>query len=93
MIYLVEYQLRSFQEKNVSSSGGLEPPTFRLTVERANQLRHEDRCERSAFLEPMDLKHAAIIQTVALKFFRNRQVYVQNENIMHLKDDIRKWVN
>ena len=26
-----------------ASSGGLEPPTFRLTVERANRLRHEDR--------------------------------------------------
>ena len=24
-----------------SPSGGLEPPTFRLTVERASQLRHE----------------------------------------------------
>ena len=24
--------------------GGLEPPTFRLTVERANQLRHGSRC-------------------------------------------------
>ena len=28
--------------KKNASSGGLEPPTFRLTVERANQLRHED---------------------------------------------------
>ena len=27
--------------KTTSLSGGLEPPTFRLTVERANQLRHE----------------------------------------------------
>ena len=25
----------------LSSPGGLEPPTFRLTAERANQLRHE----------------------------------------------------
>ena len=25
-----------------ASSGGLEPPTFRLTVERAIRLRHED---------------------------------------------------
>ena len=28
-------------EKKMSPSGGLEPPTFRLTVERASQLRHE----------------------------------------------------
>ena len=26
----------------LSSPGGLEPPTFRLTAERANQLRHGD---------------------------------------------------
>ena len=31
-----------FHLQNHSSLGGLEPPTFRLTVERANQLRHRD---------------------------------------------------
>ena len=30
------------REKNISSLGGLEPPTFRLTAERANRLRHRD---------------------------------------------------
>ena len=30
-----------FDQKKCSPSGGLEPPTFRLTVERASQLRHE----------------------------------------------------
>ena len=29
-------------EKKIKSLGGLEPPTSRLTVERANQLRHKD---------------------------------------------------
>ena len=29
-------------KKKVASLGGLEPPTSRLTVERANQLRHRD---------------------------------------------------
>ena len=29
--------------KNDSSLGGFEPPTFRLTAERANRLRHRDR--------------------------------------------------
>ena len=29
-------------KKKTSSLGGLEPPTFRLTVERANRLRHRD---------------------------------------------------
>ena len=28
--------------QNNSSLGGLEPPTFRLTAERANRLRHRD---------------------------------------------------
>ena len=28
--------------KNKPSLGGLEPPTFRLTAERANRLRHRD---------------------------------------------------
>ena len=28
--------------KMLSSLGGLEPPTFRLTAERANRLRHRD---------------------------------------------------
>ena len=28
--------------KTESSLGGLEPPTFRLTAERANRLRHRD---------------------------------------------------
>ena len=27
-----------------TSLGGFEPPTFRLTAERANQLRHRDGC-------------------------------------------------
>ena len=31
--------------KKKSSPGGLEPPTFRLTAERANRLRHGDHLE------------------------------------------------
>ena len=31
--------------KKFSSPGGLEPPTFRLTAERANRLRHGDHLE------------------------------------------------
>ena len=30
------------RSKEQSSLGGLEPPTFRLTAERANRLRHRD---------------------------------------------------
>ena len=29
-----------FQKKQMSPPGGLEPPTFRLTAERASRLRH-----------------------------------------------------
>ena len=32
--------------KKVTSPGGLEPPTFRLTAERANRLRHGDNVEK-----------------------------------------------
>lgn len=31
--------------------GGLEPPTFRLTAERANRLRHEGRWRLIGFLQ------------------------------------------
>ena len=34
-----------------SPSGGLEPPTFRLTVERASQLRHEGIVMRRVEIE------------------------------------------
>ena len=34
---------KNVDEKKTSSLGGLEPPTFRLTAERANRLRHRDR--------------------------------------------------
>ena len=30
-----------------SSPGGLEPPTFRLTAERANRLRHGDMLRKN----------------------------------------------
>ena len=33
---------RKNERKKVPSPGGLEPPTFRLTAERANRLRHGD---------------------------------------------------
>ena len=36
----VEYTEFGIREKFIPPPGGLEPPTFRLTAERANQLRH-----------------------------------------------------
>ena len=36
------FSVLSCQKKKASSLGGLEPPTFRLTAERANRLRHRD---------------------------------------------------
>ena len=38
--------------KNKSSLGGFEPPTFRLTAERANRLRHRDG--RYEFMTPLE---------------------------------------
>jgi hypothetical protein len=40
------------QEKHLSSLGGFEPPTFRLTAERANQLRHRDLDSSFSALSP-----------------------------------------
>ena len=34
------------KERKIPSPGGLEPPTFRLTAERANRLRHGDNVEK-----------------------------------------------
>ena len=34
--------VKAIETKRQTSQGGLEPPTFRLTVERANRLRHRD---------------------------------------------------
>ena len=36
------FGLRGHRGKKKASLGGLEPPTFRLTAERANRLRHRD---------------------------------------------------
>ena len=36
--------VKAIETKRQTSQGGLEPPTFRLTVERANRLRHWDPC-------------------------------------------------
>ena len=41
--YHLIYQLGA---KNISPLGGLEPPTFRLTAERASQLRHRGKVEK-----------------------------------------------
>ena len=38
------YTENNYQKKE-SSPGGLEPPTFRLTAERASRLRHGDLYE------------------------------------------------
>ena len=44
------------RRKNFASLGGLEPPTFRLTAERANRLRHRDSTSKGRvnFEEPLD---------------------------------------
>ena len=36
-----------------SSPGGLEPPTFRLTAERANRLRHGDMLRKKLKIRDM----------------------------------------
>ena len=42
--FLINNSLLSAEinDQNIALPGGFEPPTFRLTVERANRLRHRD---------------------------------------------------
>ena len=41
-MFIVQHTRVSTWKKILASLGGLEPPTFRLTAERANRLRHRD---------------------------------------------------
>ena len=42
--------LERYQQKTEPPPGGLEPPTFRLTAERASQLRHGGLLESFRFI-------------------------------------------
>ena len=50
VFYKTKQQQQKKTTKKNPSLGGLEPPTFRLTVERANRLRHRDRRPQSNFI-------------------------------------------
>ena len=41
----------SLLQKNLTPPGGLEPPTFRLTAERASRLRHGGWCLPAAEID------------------------------------------
>ena len=52
------------KNKKISSPGGLEPPTFRLTAERANRLRHGDHLKNRGEIlnfKSNDLFHYVIV--------------------------------
>ena len=52
VIYLLAYSRSTLVDKKMGTSlGGLEPPTFRLTAERANRLRHRDHEEFAPYLQ------------------------------------------
>ena len=59
--------------KNKSSLGGFEPPTFRLTAERANRLRHRDG--RYEFMTPPE----EFLPTEAV----NRNKFFSNDDHSH----------
>ena len=61
MAFLVQ-----FFEKTESSLGGLEPPTFRLTAERANRLRHRDSTCEGQVKDEMPRDH--ILHTEPLRY-------------------------
>ena len=63
--------------KNVMPSlGGLEPPTFRLTAERANRLRHRDRCAHTTEINKFENSSAWTLKPA--KFFKNLFDYIIN---------------
>ena len=48
--FFTEFISKKPAKKKSPSLGGLEPPTFRLTAERANRLRHRDLDGSPCFL-------------------------------------------
>ena len=63
------------KENKIPSPGGLEPPTFRLTAERANRLRHGDNVgEKEKILlkiwDPQCNSRAQFLQCYALFRFQ-----------------------
>jgi hypothetical protein len=52
-----------FEEPKTTPPGGLEPPTFRLTAERASQLRHGG-CYYYVFKTVFKFFNFASIQTI-----------------------------
>ena len=57
-----------------SPSGGLEPPTFRLTVERASQLRHEGIVFLFSFIIIIN-NHENELREKALKNTRSKRPF------------------
>ena len=68
--YKTEMTKREERKKRKPSPGGLEPPTFRLTAERANRLRHGDLDERQTH-QPQSQTYSAGVLTTDTKFLRN----------------------
>ena len=65
------------KQQTAASPGGLEPPTFRLTAERANRLRHGDLCEikyYELFLKKFrSLSFCDVILTGSILFYLNKR--------------------
>ena len=58
-IFFLSLLFLAFPSKNnedvkIAPPGGLEPPTFRLTAERASQLRHGGRMEHGALTREVE---------------------------------------
>ena len=59
------------KQQTAASPGGLEPPTFRLTAERANRLRHGDLCEIT--MKFRSLSFCDVILTGSIQFSLNKK--------------------
>ena len=76
--------MRKISKKKTSSLGGLEPPTFRLTAERANRLRHRDLMSEVGLRIDIITIEAFITSYQALNGFRGRNM--REWNLHALRD-------
>ena len=67
------------KKKIMPPPGGLEPPTFRLTAERANQLRHGGMCPKINNKSELYLTSEIV------------RVWVQYFTIHHAHTQLKNW--
>ena len=69
--------------KYTSSLGGLEPPTFRLTAERANRLRHRDKNEYTQLAKRDNINlRARLREILSIHFYLAQFTFIPYSNAL-----------